>query len=82
MSIEVYLRYVHEYTVEKLQVENISERFARNNYKYVIGSITLKNLIANRDLLLNKDVFIAQTGKLTYSQQDIAAIAEEGVFAN
>lgn len=82
VSIEVYLRYVHDYTVEKLQVENISERFSRNNYKYVIGSISLKNLIANRDLLLNKDVFIAQTGKLTYSQQDIAAIAEEGVFAN
>lgn len=82
VSIEVYLRYVHEYTVDKLEVENISERFARNDYKYVIGSISLKNLIANRDLLLNKDVFIAQTGKLTYSQQDIAAIAEEGVFAN
>jgi homoserine dehydrogenase len=82
VSIEVYLRYVHEYTVEKLEVENISERFSRNNYKYVIGSISLKNLIANRDLLLNKDVFIAQTGKLTYSQQDIAAIAEECVFAN
>lgn len=82
VSIEVYLRYVHEYTVEKLEVENISERFSRNNYKYVIGSISLKNLIANRDLLLNKDVFIAQTGKLTYSQQDIAAIAEESVFAN
>lgn len=82
VSIEVYLRYVHEYTVEKLEVENISERFSRNDYKYVIGSISLKNLIANRELLLNKDVFIAQTGKLTYSQQDIAAIAEEGVFAN
>jgi len=82
VSIEVYLRYVHEYTVEKLQVENISERFSRNDYKYVIGSISLKNLIANRELLLNKDVFIAQTGKLTYSQQDIAAIAEEGVLVN
>lgn len=82
VSIEVYLRYVHEYTVEKLQVENISERFARNDYKYVIGSISLKNLIENRDLLLNKDVFIAQTGKLTYSQQDIKAIAEEGLLVN
>ncbi|TKC10311.1 homoserine dehydrogenase [Pedobacter polaris] len=82
VSIEVYLRYVHEYTVEKLQVENISERFSRNDYKYVIGSISLKSLIANRDLLLNKDVFIAQTGKLTYSQQDIAAIAEEAVLLN
>lgn len=82
VSIEVYLRYVHEYTVEKLEVENISERFSRNDYKYVIGSVSLKNLIAHRELLLNKDVFTAQTGKLTYSQQDIAAIAEEGVFAN
>ncbi|MEE1944427.1 homoserine dehydrogenase [Pedobacter sp. KR3-3] len=82
VSIEVYLRYVHEYTVEKLQVENISERFARNDYKYVIGSISLKNLIENRELLLNKDVFIAQTGKLTYSQQDIKAIAEEGLLVN
>ncbi|KQC01070.1 homoserine dehydrogenase [Pedobacter sp. Hv1] len=82
VSIEVYLRYVHEYTIEKLEIENISERFARNDYKYVIGNISLKNLIANRDLLLNKDVFIAQTGKLSYSQQDIAAIAEEGVLVN
>ncbi|MDQ7949128.1 MAG: homoserine dehydrogenase [Pedobacter sp.] len=82
VSIEVYLRYAHEYTVEKLQIENISERFARNDYKYVIGSVTLKNLIDNRDLLLNKDVFIAQTGKWIYTQQDIAAIAEEGVLAN
>ena len=82
VSIEVYLRYVHEYTLEKLQVENISERFSRNDYKYVIGSISLKNLIAHSALLLNKDVFIAQTGKLTYSQQDIASIADEGVFAN
>jgi homoserine dehydrogenase len=82
VSIEVYLRYVHEYTVEKLQVENISERFSRNEYKYVIGSISLKNLLTHKELLLNKDIFIAQTGKLTYSQQDIAAIAEEGVFAN
>lgn len=82
VSIEVYLRYVHEYTVEKLQVENISERFARNDYKYVIGSISLKSLIENRELLLNKDVFIAQTGKLTYSQQDIKAIAEEGLLVN
>lgn len=83
VSIEVYIRYVHEYTIEKLQVEQISERFSRNDYKYVIGSVSLSNLIANRDLLLNKDVFIAQTGKLIYGQQDIAAIAqEEDVFAN
>ncbi|MES2652120.1 MAG: homoserine dehydrogenase [Bacteroidota bacterium] len=82
VNIEVYLRYVHEYTVEKLQVENIIERFSRNDYKYVIGSISLKNLIANKDLLIQKDVFIAQTGKLNYSEEAIKAIAEEGILLN
>ena len=82
VNIEVYLRYVHEYTVEKLQVENIVERFSRNDYKYVIGSISLKNLIANKDLLIQKDVFIAQTGKLNYTEETIKAIAEEGILLN
>ena len=44
--------------------------------------MSLKNLIANRELLLNKDVFIAQTGKLTYTEQDIAEIAKESLIAN
>lgn len=82
VNIEVYLRYVHEYTVEKLQVENIVERFSRNDYKYVIGNISLKNLIANKDLLTQKGVFIAQTGKLNYSEEAIMAIAEEGILLN
>jgi homoserine dehydrogenase len=82
VNIEVYLRYVHEYTIDKLQVENIVERFSRNDYKYVIGSISLKNLIANKDLLTQKDVFIAQTGKLNYSEEAIKAIAEEGILLN
>ncbi len=82
VNIEVYLRYVHEYTVEKLQVENIVERFSRNDYKYVIGSISLKNLIANKDLLTQKDVFIAQTGKLNYTEEAIKAIAQEGILLN
>ncbi|SFH02576.1 homoserine dehydrogenase [Pedobacter insulae] len=82
VNIEVYLRYIHEYTVDKLQVENIVERFSRNDYKYVIGSVSLKNLIANKDLLIQKDVFIAQTGKLNYSEDMIKSIAEEGVLLN
>ncbi|WEK21108.1 MAG: homoserine dehydrogenase [Candidatus Pedobacter colombiensis] len=77
VNIEVYLRYVHEYTVEKLKIENIVERFSRDDYKYVIGSVSLKSLIANRDLLEQKDVFIAHTGKYTYTEQQIKAVADE-----
>jgi homoserine dehydrogenase len=82
VSIEVYLRYVHEYTVEKLQIENIVERFSRDDYKYVIGNVSLKNLMANRDLLEQKDVFIAHTGKYTYTEQQIKAVADEEVLFN
>ncbi|MCD0489632.1 homoserine dehydrogenase [Pedobacter sp. MC2016-14] len=79
VNIEVYLRYVHEYTLDKLKVENIVERFSRNDYKYVIGNVNLKTLLANKELLTNKDVFIAHTGKYTYTEDQIKAIADEGL---
>lgn len=82
VNIEVYLRYVHEYTVEKLQVENIVERFSRQDYKYVIGSVSLKTLLANRSLLEQKDVFIAHTGRYTYTEQQIQTVTEEEVLFN
>lgn len=82
VNIEVYLRYTHEYTVEKLKIENILERFVRNDYKYVIGSVSLKSLLANRDLLQQKDVFIAHTGRYTYTDQQIQVIAGEEVSYN
>lgn len=82
VNIEIYLRYTHEYTVEKLKVENIVERFSRNDYKYVIGSVSLKSLLANKDLLVQKDVFIAHTGRFTYTDQQIQVIAGEEVLFN
>ncbi|MET3114050.1 homoserine dehydrogenase [Pedobacter sp. CG_S7] len=71
VNLEVYLRYEHEYTVEKLKIENIRERFSNKDYKYVIGNVSLKSLLENRELLQNKDVFIAHTGKITYTAQQI-----------
>jgi homoserine dehydrogenase len=82
VNIEIYLRYTHEYTVEKLKIENIIERFSRNDYKYVIGSVSLKSLLANKELLVQKDVFIANTGRFTYTEQQIQEIAAEGVLVH
>ena len=82
VNIEIYLRYTHEYTVEKLKVENIVERFSRNDFKYVIGSVSLKSLLANKELLVQKDVFIAHTGRFTYTDQQIQVIAGEEVLFN
>jgi homoserine dehydrogenase len=77
VNIEVYIRYIHEYTIDKLQVEGISERFSRNNFKYVIGNVSLKNLILHKDLLRQRDVFIAHTGRYTYTDSQIQVVAEE-----
>lgn len=82
VNIEIYLRYTHEYTLDKLKIENITERFSRNDYKYVIGNVSLKSLLANRALLEQKDVFIAHTGRYTYTEQQIQTVAEEEVLFN
>ncbi len=82
VNIEVYLRYTHEYTLEKLQVDNIIERFSRNDYKYVIGNVSLKSLLANWNLLEQKDIFIAHTGRYTYTEQQILKVSEEEVIFN
>jgi homoserine dehydrogenase len=77
VSIEIYLRYVHEYTIDKLKVENISERFSRDDFKYVIGNVSLKTLLEHKDLLTQKGVFLAHTGRYTYSEDQIEAISAE-----
>ncbi|WP_432714321.1 homoserine dehydrogenase [Pedobacter sp.] len=82
VSLEVYLRYEHEYTLDKLKIENIQERFSNQHYKYVIGNVSLKSLIANRELLQNKDIFIAHTGKYTYTAQQIQAVVQEEALLN
>lgn len=66
ISLEVYLRYQHEYTIEKLKVDLISERYISNDYKYIIGTIKLSELIKNKDILENKDIFLVSTGKISY----------------
>jgi homoserine dehydrogenase len=77
VNIEVYLRYVHEYTLDKLKVEDISERFSKADYKYVIGNVSLKHLLENKELLTHKDVFIAHTGRYTFTESQIKVVAEE-----
>lgn len=82
VKLEIYLRYEHEYTLEKLAIDNISEQFVRNDFKYVIGTVTLKNLLDNKALLQKKDVFIAQTGRIIYSEEHVKTIAEESILVN
>lgn len=55
--ITVYIRYEHESTLHELEVNNIQERFEGLSHRYVIGKVSVENLLKAH---LNglKDVFV------------------------
>lgn len=61
-TIEIYLRYEDEQLVEKLQFDKINERYAADDYKYVVGKINLQQLIKHQDAILHPSVFLIATG--------------------
>lgn len=56
--IHVYLRYVSNDVFEELQFETVNEEYRSKGYNYIIGSISLQQLI-DADLLKRPDVFVA-----------------------
>ncbi len=69
--LEIYLRYSDDELIGLLDFDNISERYAASNFKYVIGTLKLENLISNREFLLDKEVFIAYTGRQIYKAEQL-----------
>ncbi len=55
--LKVYYRYKEESSIEKLKIQNIDVSYKSNDYKYVIGEVSLKELRNNKELE-NPDVFI------------------------
>jgi homoserine dehydrogenase len=81
VNIEVYIRYADERIIDQLQIEQIVERFSRNDYKYVIGTVSLENLLKHKDILEDQDVFIAHTGDYSFSEAELEISADEEAFA-
>ena len=82
VKLEVYLRYVDENVLNKLQIEDIKEKFSNQEFKYIIGNVALKDLLANRELLQQKDIFIVHTGNITHGLQHTNAVNEEALATN
>lgn len=61
-EITVYLRYDDEKIIEKLEFTSISERYYAQDFKYVIGKISLAKIFENRDAINRNGVFIAEIG--------------------
>lgn len=78
--LEIYLRYADEDLITLLDFDHISERYSANDFKYVIGTVKLENLIKNRDLLVADDVFIAYTGRQIYKEDKFSSQVYEKVL--
>ncbi|MFB5944361.1 homoserine dehydrogenase [Albibacterium profundi] len=59
-NLKVYLRYKDENLIEKLGFQEVHERYASEDFKYIIGTINLRNLLDNRDLLRGDDVYVIE----------------------
>lgn len=60
LILNVYLRYTESSLVEKLEFEHISERFYADDFQFVIGQVSLQNLLDNKQFLTEEGVFIAE----------------------
>ena len=64
IELDVYVRYDDEKLIEALGFESIHERYFSGNFRFVIGTIKLKNLISNQHRISAETAFIACTGDL------------------
>lgn len=61
INLRVYVRYSSTPVTELLPFSKIHEQYLSEDSCYVIGDIRLSDLIANREVLSAKDVFVANT---------------------
>ncbi|NGM63957.1 homoserine dehydrogenase [Sphingobacterium sp. SGR-19] len=59
-KLKVYFRYVKEETLNQIQFDAIVERFYGQDFKYVIGEISLQEIIVKRDIIDQTGNFIAE----------------------
>ncbi|MDR0618722.1 MAG: homoserine dehydrogenase [Bacteroidales bacterium] len=57
--IRIYLRYENEDDLSLFNFQQITERYASDSYKYVVGNINLKDIIKIKDELHKRNLFLA-----------------------
>ena len=64
VELNIYLRYEEENLIEALGFIHIHERYYSGSYKFVIGKISLQQLINNNQLLADTKAFVVFSGQL------------------
>lgn len=68
--LKVYVRFSSTPVADLLPFVKIDERYSSKVTKYVIGEISLKDLMKNRDVLDNPDVFIVNFSRFFEDRDD------------
>lgn len=63
--MEVYIRYHDEKDLKLFKLQDVDIKYVGRNYNYVIATINLMDLISIRKELDKRNVFVANTGRLT-----------------
>ncbi len=61
--VKIYFHYNRLIDLEKLNFEEISERYSSGNYNYVVGYVALENIISNKDYILKNNLFVSLVGE-------------------
>lgn len=57
--INVYFRYNSIIDLDKIEFEEISEKYIGSDYNYVVGKLNLQTLLNNREYILKNNLFIS-----------------------
>jgi homoserine dehydrogenase len=74
VELEVYFRYKNEIALEELGFTKIEERFIGREFSYVIGTVTLSNIIKNKQVFDSPHNSIISTGLIN----NIATLSQKG----
>ena len=59
VSFRIYVRYNDPVDLELIRFEEVFESYSSKGFNYIIGKVSLKNLLSARDALYNRKVFLA-----------------------
>lgn len=57
--LDVYFRYNSVLDLEKIEFKEITEKYTGSDYNYVVGKVSLQNLIKERGYILSNGLFIS-----------------------
>jgi homoserine dehydrogenase len=61
VTVKIYLRYQDDAFINKLSFSEISVKHSASNFKYIIGTLPIKELIKHKEYILKNNLFIALT---------------------